>query len=223
MLVEATATGHTSPMRIRPEQLPLVSSIEETVELWPKLSTTQRFGACAASLITLAGPVARLINESRRDNDAAITLQQFAANVAIDLRDGLDGKVARATGGVTPFGKELDPLADKIDFLIQEIAMVRRGELPASQLGLRVARDAIVTALRSHVMDISGGEAHVGAAWYGKASTATRQVSNRMTGLPFEESRPTLRRLHQSAATALLIYSGAKNIQGLLAERQKYL
>lgn len=210
-------------MRFRAEQLPLVSSIEETAAGWPEMNTKQKLGACAASLITIAGPVARLIVESGRTEGSVPDFKQLATGIAIDLRDGLDGKVARATDGVTPFGKELDPLADKLDFFIQEWHQYKRGDLPAIHLGLRLGRDALVTALRSHVMDVSDGEANVAAAWYGKASTAARQVSLRSTGLPFERDVPHLRSAHQLAATGLLLYSGAKNIKGLMDEREKYV
>lgn len=210
-------------MRLRAEQLPLVSSIEETASKWPEMNTKQKLGASAASLVTIAGPVARLIVESGKSKDSVPDFKQLAAGIAIDLRDGLDGKIARATDGVTPLGKELDPLADKLDFLIQEWFQYKRGDLPAIHLGLRIGRDALVTALRSHVMDISGGEANVAAAWYGKASTAVRQVSLRSTGLPYEREIPHLRTAHQMAATGLLLYSGAKNVKGLMDEREKYV
>jgi phosphatidylglycerophosphate synthase len=210
-------------MRLRPEQLPLVSSIEETASKWPEMSPKQKLGASAASLVTIAGPVARLVVESGKAKDTPLDFKQLAAGIAIDLRDGLDGKIARATNGVTPLGKELDPLADKIDFFIQEWFQYKRGDLPAIHLALRVSRDALVTALRSHVMDISDGEANVAAAWYGKASTAVRQASLRSTGLPFERDIPHLRASHQLAATGLLLYSGAKNVIGLMDERQKYI
>ncbi len=223
MVVIAMSGAYTTHMSIRAEQLPLVSSIHETVELWPKMDTSQKLGACAASLITFAGPLSRIILESTRESGVPPSRAQLFAGIGIDFRDGLDGKVARATEGVTPFGKEFDPLADKIDFLIQEIAQARRGELPVKHVALRFARDALVTGLRAHVMDISNGEANVAASWYGKASTAVRQTSLRLTNSPLEPSSPLFRQAHQTTATGVIIVSGAQNIKSLLDERAKFI
>ena len=222
MVVIAMFEAYTTHMPIRAEQFPLVSSIQETIEMWPKMNTRNKLGACAASLITFAGPVSRLIIESTREKDIPPNTAQLLAGLATDFRDGLDGKVARATGGVTPFGKEFDPLADKIDFFIQEAAQYRRGELPLAHLALRFSRDVLVTGLRAHVMDISDGEANVAANWYGKASTAARQTSLRLTSSPLEPSNPLVRHAHQTAATGLIIASGAQNIRSLLEERAKF-
>lgn len=204
------------------ENLPLVTSLHETVEDWPKLSLTQKLGACSASIVTAAGPLSRSIIEARRSRDA-VSVGETVAHLAVDLRDGLDGKIARATDGVTPFGKEFDPLADKIDFLIQELFQLHRGELPVAHVALRFSRDAIITALRSHVMAVTDGQANIGAGWYGKVSTAVRQGSLRVTGQSFERSQKDLRIIHQTAATGLLLASGAVNAKRLLDEKQKYL
>jgi phosphatidylglycerophosphate synthase len=207
----------------RYEQIPLVRSIEETAEAWPDMSARQKFGAGVASIITIAGPVGRIITEAHQGHEQSATPGELVAGIAIDARDSLDGKVARHFGGVTPFGKELDPLVDKLDFLIQEFFEYNRGNLPLGHLVLRASRDALVTALRSHVMAITDGQANVGANWYGKFSTGLRQASLRATGLPFERDLPYVRTIHQTAATGLLVASGAANIKQLLDERAKYL
>lgn len=205
------------------EHLPLVRSIEETAELWPEMTTRQKLGACAASLITLSGPVARIIVEARQGLNPSATPGQLIAGIATDLRDNLDGRVARITDGVTPFGKELDPFADKCDFLIQELFEHQRGNLPFPHLALRLSRDALVTGLRSHVMAITDGQANIGANWWGKASTGARLVSNRITGTSIEQDVPHFRTIHQITATGLIVASGAMNIKQLLDEREKYL
>jgi phosphatidylglycerophosphate synthase len=205
------------------EQLPMVRSIEETAELWPTLTRRQKVGAGMASMITLMGPIGRIVSEAHQGNDQSASPGELIAGIAVDLRDGLDGKVARAMGGVTPFGKELDPFADKIDFMIQEIFEQRRGNLPLPHLALRFARDALVTGLRSHVMAVTDGQANVAANIWGKGSTLFRQASNRMTGLPLENSIPHFRTAHQTTATGLLLLSGGMNVRQLLDERNKYL
>ncbi len=210
-------------MSLRREQLPLVTSFSETVRMWEKMDTQQRLGALAASSITLAGPVARLVTESRRDGTEPVDARTLLTGVVIDLRDSLDGRVARATDGVTPLGRELDPLADKIDFFIQELYQYRRGELHAGHVALRSVRDLAITALRSHVMDISDGQANVSAGWYGKTSTGIRQASLRLTGLAFEQRYPGFRYAHQTLATASILGSGVLNMHHLMQERGKFL
>lgn len=187
------------------------------------MTLRQKLGASAASMITLSGPIARTIIEARQGLKSSATPGQLIAGIATDLRDNLDGKVARLTDGVTPFGKELDPLADKCDFLIQELFEHQRGNLPLPHLALRLSRDALVTGLRSHVMAVTDGQANVGANWWGKASTGARLLSNRITGIALERDTPHLRAAHQTAATGLIIASGAMNVKQLLDEREKFL
>ena len=79
-----------------------------------------------------------------------------------------------------------------------------------------------MTALRSHVMAATDGQANVGADWAGKLSTGARQASLRITGLPFEKDIPHLRTIHQSTATGLVLLSGARNVSRLLDEKAKY-
>jgi phosphatidylglycerophosphate synthase len=203
------------------EHLPFVTSLKETAELWPGMSRTQKLGAAAASIVTAAGPVSRILLEAHRGMDQQLTSGQFTAEVAIDLRDKVDGLVARAFDAVTPFGKEVDPFADKIDFLIQELFQYYRNDLPITHLLLRISRDVLVTALRSHVMAATDGQADIGANWHGKVSTALRQTSLRITGLPFEQNIPHFRTVHQTAATGLVLASGARNVASLLSEIAK--
>ena len=223
MLVATRLAPYTTHMPFRPEQLPLVSSIEETAKMWPKMNTIQKLGACAASIVTTAGPISRILIESHRSLNTSPSPAELIAELATDLRDGLDGKIARATDGVTPFGKEFDPFVDKIDFLIQEFYQNRRGELPLKHLVLRFGRDVLVTAIRAHIMDMSNGQANIGTGGCGKVSTSLRQASLRITGLPFEQSTPHIRTVHQTAATGLILYSGAQNVKNLLDERAKFL
>ena len=224
MVVIAMFEVYSTHMSFRDvaEQFPLVLSTQETKKAWPKMGTTARMGACAASAITMAGPIARLFIESGREKGVPPSKMQIAAGIAVDLRDGLDGKVARATGGVTAFGRELDPFADKLDFAIQEGAECLRGELPWTHFALRAIRDIAITGLRSHVMKESDGEANVGAKGYGKASTAVRQTSLRITGSPLEHPSPHFRKAHQLAATGLLLYSGIQNARTLLGAKKEY-
>jgi phosphatidylglycerophosphate synthase len=204
--------------RIR-EQLPLVRSLEDTLELWPKMTQAQKFGAAIASIVTLSGPILRALLENQQGLTSDIDAKQRILATIIDSRDKLDGTIAKSTGGVTPFGKELDPLMDKVDFALQEVWQARRGQLAVGHVATRLARDVAVTLVRSHVSAATNGEVDVAAGWHGKTSTFLRIASLRATGLA---SDPRLEKLHQTAATTAVVLSGAKNIHDLMKAKQEW-
>jgi phosphatidylglycerophosphate synthase len=205
------------------EQLPLVTSVRETVEDWGKLELKQKMGAIAALTITVSRPILRALHEAERSGHQETTARDLIQELGLDVSDKLDGLTARASGGVTALGKELDPLMDKIDFLIQEVAQNRRGTLPLGHVAVRLARDIIVTLVRSHVNAVTNGEVDISADWQGKASTAIRLTSLRVTGLPIERNHPQFRRIHQGVATAAVLASGFKNVKGLIEAKNEYL
>lgn len=200
------------------EQLPLVKSLEETIRLWPELSKTQKLGAAAASIVTLSGPVLRTLLEHRRGL-LSTDIKHRLLHIVLDTRDKLDGTIAKSTDGATPFGKELDPLMDKIDFAIQELWQVRRKQLTVGHVAIRLARDIAVTLVRSHVAAATNGEVSVAAGWQGKTSTFLRIVSLRATGLNLSAKFESV---HQAAATTAIVLSGAKNIYDLMAAKNSW-
>ncbi|MCL2544409.1 MAG: CDP-diacylglycerol--glycerol-3-phosphate 3-phosphatidyltransferase [Clostridia bacterium] len=65
------------------------------------------------------------------------------------LTDLLDGKLARARGQVTNFGKFMDPIADKLLVIPAAVLMVSQGGLvPAWVCIVWVAREFVVSGLR---------------------------------------------------------------------------
>jgi CDP-diacylglycerol---glycerol-3-phosphate 3-phosphatidyltransferase len=73
----------------------------------------------------------------------------FAVTGATDF---LDGWVARRTGTVTVVGKFLDPLADKLIVMSVLIMLVHLGRVPAWLVILILAREFMVTGLRTMAM-----------------------------------------------------------------------
>jgi CDP-diacylglycerol--glycerol-3-phosphate 3-phosphatidyltransferase len=69
--------------------------------------------------------------------------------ILASITDLLDGQIARKSGQITNFGKLVDPLADKILVCSAFIAFVGNGLMPAWMVAIIVAREFIITGLRS--------------------------------------------------------------------------
>ncbi|MDY0211396.1 MAG: CDP-diacylglycerol--glycerol-3-phosphate 3-phosphatidyltransferase [Desulfuromonadaceae bacterium] len=65
------------------------------------------------------------------------------------ITDWLDGYLARRLDLVTVMGKFLDPLADKLIVMAALIMMIPLGRVPAWAVFLLIAREVVVTGLRS--------------------------------------------------------------------------
>lgn len=76
------------------------------------------------------------------------SLAAFFLYVAASLTDLVDGYVARRYGMVTPLGKLLDPLADKILVCGALVMLIPSGRVAAWMVAIVVAREIGVTALR---------------------------------------------------------------------------
>lgn len=74
----------------------------------------------------------------------------FALAMCSDL---VDGYLARKKGLSSTFGKFMDPLADKMLFLVAMIMMVPLGRIPAWIVCIFLMREITVTALRGIAID----------------------------------------------------------------------
>jgi CDP-diacylglycerol--glycerol-3-phosphate 3-phosphatidyltransferase len=91
-----------------------------------------------------------------------------AVFVLASLTDWVDGRLARARGSVTTFGKLMDPLADKLLVLAALLALVSLDRVAAWVAMVLVGRELIVTVLRTAA---SGQGVVVPARDLGKAKT----------------------------------------------------
>lgn len=74
----------------------------------------------------------------------------FTAAMCSDM---IDGYLARKRGLTSTFGKFIDPLADKVLFLIAMIMMIPLGRIPAWIVAIFFMREVTVTALRGIAAD----------------------------------------------------------------------
>ncbi|MTD40211.1 CDP-diacylglycerol--glycerol-3-phosphate 3-phosphatidyltransferase [Erwinia sp. CPCC 100877] len=124
------------------------------------------------------------------------------------ITDWLDGKIARARGLVTNFGKFADPLADKMLVMTAFIVLVGQHKAPAWVVAIIVCRELAVTGLR--LLLVEGGEV-MAAAWPGKVKTATQMVAIILlfiNNIPFAAAGFPLDQIMLYLCLLFTIYSG---------------
>jgi phosphatidylglycerophosphate synthase len=191
------------------DKIPLVAAYQQTKEVWSDFTPEQKRAATLASAATFGRLALRIAVEYSQDSGRLSRKQALLAHVALDCADTLDGRIARAGNAVTPWGKVADPLADKVDFAIQDIARVRRGEMGGVEAGIRIIRDTGSTMLRHYESLHPGQEgARTAATSAGKGSSILRVIANRV-GDAAPESKVATATRH--TATAGLIGSFISN------------
>jgi CDP-diacylglycerol---glycerol-3-phosphate 3-phosphatidyltransferase len=89
--------------------------------------------------------------------------------VLASLSDTADGELARRRGQVSPFGVYLDTTADKILVAVLLIVLVSVHAVPAWMAAVIIAREFLVTGLRSYAAALG---IVISAGGWGKAKTA---------------------------------------------------
>lgn len=101
----------------------------------------------------------------------------YAATVIFILAsatDAFDGHIARSRGLVTNFGKIMDPLADKILVYSAFVILVQLGDIPGWMLIVILAREFIVSGLRT----VAAADGIVIAAGFsGKLKTVAQMIA----------------------------------------------
>ncbi|MDR0222504.1 MAG: CDP-diacylglycerol--glycerol-3-phosphate 3-phosphatidyltransferase [Oscillospiraceae bacterium] len=98
-------------------------------------------------------------------------LWALAIFAAAGITDFLDGRIARKYNMVTPFGKFLDPVADKVLTLCALICFVELGWVSAWVAALITAREFVVSGIRLAAVE-SDEKIVIQADVFGKLKTA---------------------------------------------------
>lgn len=210
----------TSPSVHRPRRspahaLPLVTTGKQTAELWGNLTRTQRAASLAACALSVGRVVAQEAVErscnARRVSRPTRAIMQLGVS-ALDLADGY---VARRYDAATPFGGELDPIADKVANALADVHRMQRGDLSPEDVFLRVARDIGVTLYRSWMSYRTNGTLDIKATDVGKHNSLMRALEGASSdaGL-LRKDDP----LHAEVTTAT-VESGLDIVRALYAER----
>ena len=110
----------------------------------------------------------------------ALVEAQWAQIVALalfiiaSLTDLLDGRIARARGLVTNFGKFIDPIADKLLVMSAMLVLVGQGRMPSWICIIMLAREFAISGFRLVAAD--SGKV-IAAGWLGKVKTVTQMTA----------------------------------------------
>jgi CDP-diacylglycerol--glycerol-3-phosphate 3-phosphatidyltransferase len=107
-------------------------------------------------------------------NTATANVIALAIFVIASITDKLDGYIARSRNEITNFGKFMDPLADKLLVTCALILLVERGVIAAWVVVVIIAREFIVSGLRT--LAASQGVVIAASNW-GKLKTVIQMIA----------------------------------------------
>ena len=189
-------------------------------EEWPNMTTKQRLGAVAATAVSFGRLVREGVKLGKPDSERGWI--DTIGDVIFAVSDGLDGMIARGTGGKTAFGGLADQLlGDKVSRWVKEISMASRGRISWPHVVTRIARDLCVTYQRDKITEETGGAISVDASpksdlFSGKYSTVNYLFVNALLDSPLGKKIPGW--AHEALATvtdAHLVATGIVSVKRL--------
>lgn len=194
--------------------LPVAESsvFSRTREEYLAMSSRQRkyfWAAVEATALGVAFTTAAFVVEERNPS-SKLPMIFRAAGYACDYADELLARHAATeldSGSTTEFGAIADPLADKYNNTLNEIALVRRGKLSGADLAIRATRDVGITAARRYVTKATQGRVDVKANKFGKMNTVVRDGVNLFASTQTAEDHPRISRTLHTAANAYSVAS----------------
>ena len=192
---------------------------------WPGMTNLQKLGAIAATALCLARPVREIVVFGKPDEDRDWT--DTIGDIIFAASDGLDGAIARRTGGKTAVGGLADQLCDKYASRGKELGMASRGRMSPIHTAIRIGRDFWVTYQREKITEETGGAISVDASpksnlLSGKYSTVTYLFANAFLDSPLGEDMPRWAREALATATdAHLVVTGIASVKRLKDGQRK--
>ncbi len=189
-------------------------------EEWPNMTTRQKLGAIAATAVSFGRLVREGVKFGKPDSERGWI--DTIGDVIFAASDGLDGMIARGTGGKTAFGGFADQfLGDKVPRWIKELSMASRGRLSATHVIIRIGRDLYVTYQRDKITEETGGAISVDASpksdpFSGKYSTVNYLFVNAILDSPLGKKIPGWAREALATVTdAHLVATGIVSVKRL--------
>lgn len=195
-------------------------------EEWPNMTSKQRLGAIAATAVSFGRLVREGVKLGKPDSERGWT--DTIGDVIFAASDGLDGMIARGTGGKTAFGGFADQFfGDKIPRWVKEFSMASRGRLSAAHVIIRIGRDLCVTYQRDKITEETGGAISVDASpksdlFSGKYSTVNYLFMNALLDSPLGKKIPGWAREALATVTdAHLVATGIVSIKRLKDDQRR--
>jgi CDP-diacylglycerol---glycerol-3-phosphate 3-phosphatidyltransferase len=132
------------------------------------------------------------------------------------LTDFVDGRLARARGSITTFGKLMDPLADKLLIIAALLSLVSLNRLEAWVAMVIITRELVVTMLR---LGATQAGVVIAASIFGKVKTCMQIAA--ILALIAVHGEPLWVSLLLYATVAVTVLSGLDFIFGLRRQLQQ--
>jgi phosphatidylglycerophosphate synthase len=208
--------------------LPVIESsvISRTKEQYADMDPNQKRDFWLAVSSTVGGVALTAVAFAVEKHMPSSKLPTVLRGVGYSL-DYADGFFAKRTatpldnGAGTELGAIADPLADKFNNTLNEIALVQNRQLQPSDLAIRAIRDTSVTAARRFATKRSGGRVDVKANKFGKLNTVVRDGVNLFASTQTASQYPRVNRALQTGANIYSIASGLHTTNQLIRAYRK--